>query len=555
MEDGTLTAFPRDVYAQVPLDPARRRIRLIRLHPGRMTEPIICDLEAACLDSPSPCDYTALSYVWGDSTFLQPISVNGRLFGITPNLHAALKYIRSPTEPMVLWVDAMCIDQGNTSEMSMQVPMMRDIYQLSNHVIAWLGEADSASSHAMDYLASDAWESEAPRGHPQALQLALDSLFSRPYWTRVWVMQEVAAAKQVTLMCGQKSLPFERLGRFLVETRKGNVHLDGAGYWRPRDMFLLAAAIRGETDPATVLRDASRLNATRSVDKIYGLFGLFPTAFRERLKLDYRKTHYTVVIDFCKTYLDVYHSLGFLTLLSPCSGADGGPSWVPNIWKRLEGLTELYNTPGRNRQTNAAISGDTLIAPGVCTGKVVEKIGPFETRFSRLKANHHTTGHLQGDGNASFADMERLAMSHLRRRYSPSQLDKAFFHLVAGDRSHFQSSKLCPVSCRDLWNLATEVERDGPLAKLETYASSFEFMFIRLRDRSLFVTDQGLVGLGPGSLCTGDVVCTLWGCRLPVLLRMSDQDGEYTFIGPGYVDGAMSGEYALAEHEAVFRIR
>ncbi|KAM5359908.1 hypothetical protein ACJZ2D_014111 [Fusarium nematophilum] len=498
MEDGTLTAFPRDVYAQVPLDPARRRIRLIRLHPGRMTEPIICDLEAACLDSPSPCDYTALSYVWGDSTFLQPISVNGRLFGITPNLHAALKYIRSPTEPMVLWVDAMCIDQGNTSEMSMQVPMMRDIYQLSNHVIAWLGEADSASSHAMDYLASDAWESEAPRGHPQALQLALDSLFSRPYWTRVWVMQEVAAAKQVTLMCGQKSLPFERLGRFLVETRKGNVHLDGAGYWRPRDMFLLAAAIRGETDPATVLRDASRLNATRSVDKIYGLFGLFPTAFRERLKLDYRKTHYTVVIDFCKTYLDVYHSLGFLTLLSPCSGADGGPSWVPNIWKRLEGLTELYNTPGRNRQTNAAISGDTLIAPG---------------------------------------------------------LDKAFFHLVAGDRSHFQSSKLCPVSCRDLWNLATEVERDGPLAKLETYASSFEFMFIRLRDRSLFVTDQGLVGLGPGSLCTGDVVCTLWGCRLPVLLRMSDQDGEYTFIGPGYVDGAMSGEYALAEHEAVFRIR
>ncbi|KAJ3453392.1 hypothetical protein MRS44_017639 [Fusarium solani] len=551
MEDGISSVFPRDVYAQVPLDAAHRGIRLIKLYPGIMTEPIVGDLEAACLDSPEPCDYTALSYAWGDSTFLQPISVNGRLFGITPNLHAALKYIRSPTEPMVLWVDSMCIDQGSTSEMSKQVPMMRDIYQLSKRVIAWLGEADSAGGHAMDYIASSVWEQESPPGH---LQLALDSLFSRPYWTRVWVVQEVAAAKDVTLMYGHKSLPFERLGRFLVETRKGNVHLDGAGYWRPRDMFLLTTAIRGETDPATVLRDASRLNATRPVDKIYGLFGLFPAAFRERLNLDYRKTYSAVLIDFCKTYLDVYRNLGFLTLFSPCSGA--GPSWVPDIWQRLRGLTELYNTPGRNRQTNAAISGDTLTAPGVCMGKIVESIGPFETRFSHLKANYHSTGRLQGDGNAAFADMERLAMSHLRRRYSPAQRDAAFFQLLAGDRSYFQSSRLCPESCRDLWSVATEVERSGPSAKFETHASSFEFIFIRLRGRSLFVTDQGLVGLGPGNLRAGDMVCALWGCRLPVLLRsLPGEDGEYTFLGPAYVDGAMSGEYALGENEAVFRIR
>lgn len=53
---------------------------------------------------------------------------------------------------------------------------------------------------------------------------------------------------------------------------------------------------------------------------------------------------------------------------------------------------------------------------------------------------------------------------------------------------------------------------------------------------------EGNVGLGPRDVQEEDVVCILYDCTLPVILR---KDGRYyKFIGPAYIDGAMNGEFS-----------
>lgn len=126
-------------------------IRLLRLAPGEREAPIACSLVDASLDSLPP--YEALSYVWGDPTITEPIMCNGLPGRITINLARALRRIRAGISlpsamrndftsnecltsnsedpsyfPKLLWVDALCIDQDNTHERNIQVPLMRDIF-------------------------------------------------------------------------------------------------------------------------------------------------------------------------------------------------------------------------------------------------------------------------------------------------------------------------------------------------------------------------------------------------------------------------------------------
>jgi hypothetical protein len=96
--------------------------------------------------------FEALSYTWGDPSATVPIQVNGAELQITLNLFLALKRLRKEREERVLWVDAICIDQGNLTERAEQVPRMRSIFQRAERVVVWLGEATEESDLAVDML-------------------------------------------------------------------------------------------------------------------------------------------------------------------------------------------------------------------------------------------------------------------------------------------------------------------------------------------------------------------------------------------------------------------
>jgi hypothetical protein len=88
-------------------------------------------------DIADPPPYTALSYVWGDVSNPIPITLDKKNIRVTQNLHRALQRFRKTT--VLLWVDAICINQQDLDEKNVQVNMMAKIYVKAASVAVWLG--------------------------------------------------------------------------------------------------------------------------------------------------------------------------------------------------------------------------------------------------------------------------------------------------------------------------------------------------------------------------------------------------------------------------------
>lgn len=120
----SVDAKVRTIYSE--LRPERRDIRILTVSPGAFNDEIQCKLHSVSLDdNPS---YTALSYCWGDAKQRGHITVNGQTDSVTKSLELALRYMRRIEDEMVIWADAICINQYDAIEKSFQVAIMANIY-------------------------------------------------------------------------------------------------------------------------------------------------------------------------------------------------------------------------------------------------------------------------------------------------------------------------------------------------------------------------------------------------------------------------------------------
>jgi Heterokaryon incompatibility protein (HET) len=183
------------LYQECSIDHGQPEVRLLTVRPGSLTDPLECDL--SCVSLHAQPRFKALSYTWGGVDFKRTIVVNGHKVCITPNLYAALEHLRDLFSTAVLWVDAVCINQSDVRERNHQVSQMAMIYAAADEVISWLGEPADNSDLAMEFIASytrsqrDVTRLRASAtNRDSGLWLALVSLWSRPYWTRVWVSRK-----------------------------------------------------------------------------------------------------------------------------------------------------------------------------------------------------------------------------------------------------------------------------------------------------------------------------------------------------------------------------
>lgn len=185
-----------------PLSIANYEIRILTLLPNiEESSPICCTLEPASLfELPQ---YNALSYCWGDPIFTETVYVNDFPVEATTNLVAGLRQLRTLGKQN-LWVDALCINEKDLEERAAQVLRMRDIYSNAVEVVVWLGPADVDSETVLDLLgllAVGRWDLQAalqernvPAKRYSGQWKSWDALLARPYWRRVWVIQEIAVA-------------------------------------------------------------------------------------------------------------------------------------------------------------------------------------------------------------------------------------------------------------------------------------------------------------------------------------------------------------------------
>ncbi|KAF2679838.1 HET-domain-containing protein [Lentithecium fluviatile CBS 122367] len=233
------------------LDTSRQEIRLIEII---STAPdIVCELSTvSLLGDPA---FSALSYVWGDAAVTEAITVNGTPLSVTTNLANAIRDVHyhwtqgalhdQPVQSRRLWADGICINQSDDQEKNHQVPLMKAVYPNAERVLSWLGVgsesthlgfafcrtvAQEASMLPPDQNGSVEWMEryislDSTVDVPELSVAHFDYLTSNPYWTRVWILQEIVLAREVVLVSGTEVLDWRALAstrEWLLEVQDRN---------------------------------------------------------------------------------------------------------------------------------------------------------------------------------------------------------------------------------------------------------------------------------------------------------------------------------------------
>ncbi|GMG52749.1 unnamed protein product [Aspergillus oryzae var. brunneus] len=360
-------------------------IRLLKIYPETDGDgEICCDIFNICLkDHPS---YIALSYTWGAPTpeaFVRGatsvpdhhVKCNGDFIYITKNLHDFFIRVRDDRKLYTrsFWVDAVCINQEDELERASQVGFMASIYRSADMVISWLGEQDAHTKDAFWLIRAIgiATVSEDATTNNTASEdsvdvcgrfleapewISLEEFWKRTYFTRAWVIQEIALAKRVIIMCGGHTVDWDHIvqvSRYLtlplwkwVSYMKSSIRKDGreASHSLPLYLNSNRKMVLSEKRSSLlhILIKSRRFNCLDPRDKVYALLGLLGgrTQGETRLKPVYKDRSVSDV--YISTAIYVLKDTEDLLLLAHAEGKDFRnikdlPSWVPD-WSCQRGL-------------------------------------------------------------------------------------------------------------------------------------------------------------------------------------------------------------------------
>ena len=595
-------------------------IRVLELHPGRYEEELNCSLHVCWVDFEYPVDpetkwhpntlhamscttntpvwYTALSYVWGDPALVNTISCNGKPFAITKNLELALRHLRHNDVSILLWVDQLCINQDDFEEKSQQVVLMETIYKRAWSTLVWIGEEADNSSDALDTLLAtkDALQyypdGKSPDiGDFEQLSLpASDSpkwldlgrLMSRPWFQRIWIMQEVVLSYQIVIMCGAKSISWDDLSLFTICMIDNDFerYLYGTGGPRGKDGNSESGCVRAGkissikdfeyTNPRQgtflhALVEGRSAGATNPRDKVFAVMGM---------------TSILMYPNYSNNIIDVYteaalkvrntHDLNsLLCCVDHAQPAPSQPSWVPDWATPRQTVSLGYN--GKNHKvyraskeresqsrTEITENGTALAITGVIVdtittvGMVLEvpdlkDILVRESLTSRfiLEAIHMALESCQPYPCSNWTVFEAFwqtlvaGRDHTNFAKAPNEYSPIFallFDTATGSSPSFPDQPAFSTKRRlTLENLQVR-------SPARIYRHMQVAMKAAIKLRRLGVTAKRYFGLFPRGAQIGDQVCVFTGACVPFVIRRHETEDKYQLVGECYVHGIMDGE-------------
>ncbi|KAL8344915.1 hypothetical protein RB601_005110 [Gaeumannomyces tritici] len=301
-------------------------VRLLQLLPHQdQNSRIECRLiTCSMLDSGRTHPYEALSYVWGSEKNKLSIYIDGVEQSVRANLHHALSHLRDCFVERVLWIDAICINQDDNEEKGQQVQSMAKIYAKASRVIVWLvdppdsgDQSDNGDQAGGGGRALEAIRAAAAAEHAAAGEQRVDSqldererrailgLLERKWFRRIWVLQEVAAARHVLIKYGSTEIdgyafclglgvlgPFYKTHPNLQALIPPIAHLIKDAIFRrrhDRNDTSRPARFSLNIRPLNELVDMYHTRqATNPLDKVYALLGM--SSDDPRIKVDYKSS-------------------------------------------------------------------------------------------------------------------------------------------------------------------------------------------------------------------------------------------------------------------------
>ncbi|KAI0176978.1 heterokaryon incompatibility protein-domain-containing protein [Pestalotiopsis sp. NC0098] len=322
-----------------PLAAHKHEIRLLRL--CEMEEERfkcrleMCELWQDAHYSAGISRFAALSWCWGENPTDVDLIVDGQTVRISNNLNTALLQLWNMDEKTV-WCDFICINQKDEVERGSQVAMMDRVFTRANIVYAWLGSQEGNSDLAMAMLGS-----QHAMDYPEDLEVATDAvvqLLSRPYFTRMWIIQEICLPENVYFLCGQMKIDYDtwvarlysggdsvpaRYAQHLFKPIKGFREL-----LQQHDLGLASANF------VTWLLRTRRSKASDPRDKLYALVNLASDGRRIIVAPNYTQDLLQVCRDATAQMVGVLNHTAVVLLAHRTDERTNWPSWLPN-WSNI----------------------------------------------------------------------------------------------------------------------------------------------------------------------------------------------------------------------------
>ena len=530
------------------LDPSRRQIRQFHLEPSEN----IYDQAEGFLETISLDDnprYEALSYTWGDPRVTCTIKLHKVPWEVTTNLEAGLRHLRENINEKVLWVDAMCIDQGSNEEKNYQVLLMKIIYAFASIVRVWLGEGTEGSDEAMEVL------NELGHGNPPRLvNIRIDGrlldmgklrnlcdLLTRSWWRRIWVQQEFVHAARLAMHCGSRCLNHDRLSRFEIDVNEiasgwnySTYNSDAveemfSGFNKLRYFLQLRRTqiiqfTHMQRWPGDVQFGMNHFLQSLCIgrdylcanprDSIYGLLGLAPNDFASIVDPDYNLSiaelfqHTTVLLILYTNSLTPLSATVFQQ-----KNQRSMPTWVAD-WRNSAGLraTEeassfdqvswassgYFNAYGQ-RKLRFELASDSVVT---FSGIVLDHVGAIST--TTTFGDTFSKGRTEKEWRRFFDYHTRGSLrSFCLGSESP---ESPYWRLLIFDlwKTRTGHRRRCKVEDRGNYITLANVESNAA----NEMACNF-YREISLHGLRLFFTANGFVGTGPAAMEPGDSIYVL----------------------------------------------
>lgn len=308
----------------------------------------------------------------------------------------ALESLRHASDNIDFWIDALCIDQFNVEERNLQVLRMTSIYRQAEEVVAWIGpEPDQGVNPLEQLFVAEELQIEStlsatisapePCLTQQITIVVGDSgdrpgkysstslpniatpreiswltkfigIFSLPYWTRIWMIQELAVASKIRVACGSKSIDWEKLCNLVESASQGRYkddevvisqnhhyqHVIGYSGFRTFRYFQFLSSDRQPLPLVEAIHKTSTFLSKDFRDRIYALLGIsFDAAMFVPLP-NYVVPRETFVPRMVKSYI---RNTGVLDIIcirgrsrdNNCSL----PSWCPDLLNSFDSTAKF----------------------------------------------------------------------------------------------------------------------------------------------------------------------------------------------------------------------
>ncbi|KAI0427872.1 heterokaryon incompatibility protein-domain-containing protein [Xylaria sp. FL1042] len=622
-------------YEPLPAGAFIRVLRVDHLDPdsasGRQEEeeqqqqqPVCCcSFSTVCLDGDIP-EFTAVSYTWDHPpTPVSSIAISNNdsalssssaasSLPLSQTLHGLFKELRARSGVSVLWIDALCIDQSNPVERAAQVALMGRVFSRARHVMIWLGPSTAETHEAFCFVNSmqhlswpGGWDGipEAESGEVRvALEGVLSGILARPWFRRIWVIQEAALNREVTVVCGGDRTGVGALQRcvlaawkFVEDWEPFDTEPPVLGLWCATRLFAIRDEFleRGSVCFERLLQQAYCCDSTDKRDAVFAFLGLADKKLVRALPAP----DYAVPVPACEREREpaydaavqrVYHdaavallchgeSLDALALGGIALGRrDGVPSWVPDLrYLCFEDPFTIVEKACWDAGGPMA-AGAELVAPG----KLKVRCSVFDTVettcavFERtsvpdhqeamrevlvlaerlLKKKPRSTSSPSFSSRTTGYDDDEQAGEEEKEEEDDDDNDDTWLDRLASILMYGLAIDGGPMGPEyrglfDAWLRWLQTTNPADADFAEVRGNAFHrALHMRLESWRVFGTRRGAFCIGSMALQVGDKVCIVPGCRFPLVVRTkpdscqeSGHPIEATLIYWCYVDGLMEG--------------